>query len=268
MVNRVITALVLLAIGVPALILGGVFYFLLIGSFLTVAIWEYANMLSASGHKPARLMMVVFTPLIFGARYFFPEFAIPVFVLSILAAMAYHLFDYEGGRDQAATDFNITVAGLAYIGWLGSYLGELRNLPNGNWWVLIVLPGVWVVDTAAYLVGVRIGKTKMTPRLSPKKSWEGFWAGLVGGTLGVALFAWLGSSYGGLTITPLQGAILGFMLGLLTPLGDLGESMLKREAHLKDSGQILPGHGGIFDRIDSWLWAAIIGYYFIIWFVK
>ena len=110
----------------------------------------------------------------------------------------------------------------------------------------------------------------MAPRLSPKKSWEGYVASVFtgaisaarslpmpfppGATLPVKLLTW-------------QGALLGLVIGALTPLGDLGESMFKRQSGIKDSSNIFPGHGGFFDRIDSWLWGAVIGYYFIQWFI-
>jgi phosphatidate cytidylyltransferase len=107
----------------------------------------------------------------------------------------------------------------------------------------------------------------MTPRLSPKKSWEGYAGGVLFSVIGTALFAagwqlWLGPES---AITPLRGALVGLVMGLAPTLGDLGESMIKRQVGMKDSGTLLPGHGGVFDRIDSWLWAAPLGYYLIVW---
>jgi phosphatidate cytidylyltransferase len=189
--------------------------------------------------------------------------------------MAWHLVAYERGRDEAATDFAITLGGIFYLGWLGSYLISLRSLPDGLWWFLLALPAVWLADSAAYMIGKPFGKHKMTPRLSPNKSWEGYFAGIIFGTALTALLAWAWQSLGpalaqpgiapGPQVNPLNGAILGFVMSVLTTLGDLGESMIKRQVGVKDSGNILPGHGGAFDRIDSWLWAGVIAYYLIIW---
>jgi phosphatidate cytidylyltransferase len=146
---------------------------------------------------------------------------------------------------------------------------SVRNLPEGQWWLLLILPAVWFADSAAYIVGSRIGKHKMAPRLSPKKSWEGYIAGVVFGTLGTALLAMLFQNYlkPDTAITPWIGLLLGFILSTLTTLGDLGESMIKRQVGVKDTGRLLPGHGGAFDRIDSWLWAAVLGYYLVSWLV-
>ena len=108
----------------------------------------------------------------------------------------------------------------------------------------------------------------MSPRLSPKKTWEGFAGGALTAMLGGGFFAYAYSTWGPLQLPIWIGALFGLVVGLLTPLGDLGESMLKRQAGQKDSGTIFPGHGGAFDRIDSWLWGAVLGYYFIIWFTR
>jgi phosphatidate cytidylyltransferase len=106
----------------------------------------------------------------------------------------------------------------------------------------------------------------MTPRLSPKKSWEGYWAGVFMGTLYGAFFAYAYSTYGPLHVSIGQGLLLGFVLSTVTTLGDLGESLFKRFGAMKDSGNFLPGHGGAFDRIDSLIWGAVIGVYWIRFF--
>ena len=267
--RRLITTLVLTLIGLPAILLGGIFYFLLMATFLIGAAWEYVQIFRAVKLEPQVHVTIGGVALIIITRMFLPEYAMPVFAAAILIALTYHLIAYERGRDQAALDFAITIAGLTYLGWIGGYLFDLRNLPHGGWWFMLVLPCVWMADSGAYSIGRAYGKHKMAPRLSPKKSWEGYTASVFTGMLAGAFFVFVYSKYGALAgdITLLQGALLGLILGALTPLGDLGESMIKRQSGIKDSSDIIPGHGGFFDRVDSWLWGAVIGYYFLIWFI-
>jgi len=265
--RRTFTALVLAAVGLPAIIYGGWFYFLLMAVFLIGAAWEYVRLFRAVQYEPSEIVTVGGVLIIATARFFLVDAAIPAFVLLVLLAMTVHLFAFERGRDQAALDFGVTVAGIVYVGWLGSYLIDLRFLPDGVWWWLLVLPIVWAGDTGAYSIGAVYGNHKMTPRLSPKKSWEGYFAGLFTSILIGAFFAYAFSSMGPQPLhglfNPLQGGLLGFVIGGLAPLGDLGESMLKRQGGLKDSSNIFPGHGGFLDRIDSWIWGAAIGYFMI-----
>lgn len=267
MLKRTLSSLTLLLIGLPALMFGGIPYFLLIAFLVVTAAWEYALMFRAAHHQPSRLVLVGGTFVVLAARAFFPAYGLPALEFFILLALATHLFDYERGRDVATLDFAIAVAGLAYIGWFGGYLLDLRNMPYGGWWVFLVLPCVWSVDTGAYAIGAAYGKHKMAPRLSPKKSWEGYFAGAFTGFLIGMFLSYAYSVWGPLDVPIWHGGLLGLILGFVTPLGDLGESMFKRQVGMKDSGNIIPGHGGAFDRIDSWLWGAMIGYYYIVWFL-
>jgi phosphatidate cytidylyltransferase len=274
MPKRILTALGLAVIGLPAIIYGGVFYFIVITILLVGGAWEYVRLYRAVQFEPDQLVTVGSVLVIATARFFFADFAIALFVLAVLLAMAVHLVAFERGRNQAGLDFTITVAGITYLGWVGSYLLDLRFVLNdqiGLWWWFIVLPIVWAADTGGYSIGSVYGKHKMAPRLSPKKSWEGYFAGLFTSILIGAFFAYAFSSIGpkpldGL-INPVQGGLLGLVIGAVAPLGDFGESMLKRQSGLKDSSNIFPGHGGILDRIDSWIWGAAIGYFIIQFFI-
>ena len=267
MLKRTLTALGLAVIGLPAIIYGGVFYYLLFTIVLAGSAWEYVRLYRAVQSEPHEIVTIGGVLVIATARFFFAEAAIPLFVLSILLAMAVHVIAYERGRNQAALDLAVTVAGIVYLGWLGSYLLDLRQLPQGLWWLLIVLPIIWGGDTGAYSLGAAYGKHKMTPRLSPKKSWEGYFAGLFTSMIVGVFFSYAFSSLGpqplGGLITPVQGGVLGLVIGGLAPIGDLGESMFKRQGGLKDSSNVFPGHGGFFDRIDSWIWGAALGYFMI-----
>ena len=263
--SRLITASLLLAFGIPAVVLGGVYSFLLIGFFLVTAAWEYVVLFENVEMSPSRQIVAGGTLFILMARAFWPEISIPVFLFFILLAMAFHVISYEKGNPHAAMDFAISATGLIYIGWIGSYLMDIRSLPLGGWWLMLILPAVWLADTGAYFIGTRFGRNKMVPRLSPKKSWEGFVGGVITGSVGVGLLAVAYSTWGPLNITFGQGVMLGLVVSSLSVFGDLGESMIKRQVGMKDSGQLLPGHGGSLDRIDSWLWGAVVGYYFVIW---
>jgi len=269
MVKRTTTALLLLAVGMPALLFGGIPFFLLIGFFIVMAAYEYTQLFRAMELEPSTWITVGGVFVIILLRDFFPEWAGGAFAFLLLIALGYHLVDYERGRDRAAFDFAATVGGLAYLGWVGAYLLDLRNLPNGGWWVFLVLPSVWMADSGAYSIGAAYGRRKLAPRLSPKKTWEGYLTGVFSGTLygGFFAFAYSPLGWGPLDITIWQGFLLGFILSSIAPLGDLGESLFKRPAGIKDSSTLIPGHGGAFDRLDSWLWAAVIGYYFIQWFL-
>jgi phosphatidate cytidylyltransferase len=267
--SRVLVTIILLPIGLALIAIGGWPYTALIALFMGLAAWEYVQLFRTGGYQPAGVLIIMGTLLIvLGRAYNGFESAPWIISLFVLASLTYHLLSYERGRDTAAADFGVTLAGALYIGWTGAYLVSLRAIPDGKWWILVVLPAVWFADSGAYLIGSRYGRHKLSPRLSPHKTWEGFIAGLVFGTLGGALMAviWRIGAGPESAITASRGALLGFVVALLTPLGDLGESMIKRQFGAKDSGRLLPGHGGAFDRIDSWLWAAVLGYYMITWF--
>ena len=266
--KRVLVAVVLLPIGIFAIVYGGAVFAGLVVVILGLAAWEYVNLFRAGGLQPAGVILILGTIAFALGRALDGFESAPWLVsLAILVVMAYHLVAFERGSEQSGTDFGITLGGIFYLGWIGAYLISLRDLPDGMWWVLLVLPAVWLADSGAYFIGKGIGKHHITPRLSPKKTWEGYLGGILVGTLGTALLAYGLAFLAGpeSVLTPLRGALLGFILSALTILGDLGESMFKRQVGIKDSSNLIPGHGGVFDRIDSWLWAGVIGYYVILW---
>jgi phosphatidate cytidylyltransferase len=267
--KRLLVSVILLPIGLAVIVWGGPVYAVFIALIMFLAAREYWQLFRAGGLQPAGFLILGGTVLFVLSRAIDDFESAPwITSLLVLASMGYHLWAYERGRDQAATDLGVTLAGALYLGWIGAYFISLRNLPEGMWWVLLALPSVWLADSAAYLVGSRFGRHKLSPRLSPKKTWEGYLGGVAAGILGGALLAtiWRTGAGPATAIAPWKGAVLGFILATVTPLGDLGESMIKRQVGVKDSGNLLPGHGGVFDRIDSWLWTAVLSYYAILWF--
>ena len=192
-----------------------------------------------------------------------------IFACSCLAAQIWHLVDYERGAAHSATDFAITLADLLLLGWIGSYLVLLRRLPDGLWWMLIALPSAWVGDAFAYIGGKAFGRHTFSHRISPKKTWEGYLIGACMGTLsGLALaMLWRIGAGAESPITLVNGLILAGVVNFLAPIGDLGISMIKREFHVKDASSLLPGHGGLLDRLDSWLWSGVLAFYLVLWFI-
>lgn len=263
--QRLKVALAIIVVGVFFVTLGGWAYTIFVAAILAVCAWEYWRMFTRGGYSPAAWILIPGVSLLALIRHVWSfQYSDALLVLLVLVSMAYHTLHCKDGIKTPAADFAITIAGLLYIGWLGSYLISLRDLPTGQWWILLAIPAIGLGDAGAFFIGTRFGKTPLAPHVSPKKTVEGYWGGVLFSTLGGALLGFLW----GLrvpTFTVWQGLILGFILGVLTPLGDLGESMLKRQFDVKDMSNIFPGHGGMLDRIDTWLWGAALSYYLILW---
>ncbi len=162
-----------------------------------------------------------------------------------------------------------TIGGILYIGWLLSYFVALRGLDDGRNWVFLALFSTFASDTAAFFVGRALGKHHLAPRISPGKTWEGAIAGVFGAII-VSLFFTLPKLF---TIpNPIylqdfsywQAILLGLLVSIFGQLGDLVESLLKRNMGVKESGTLIPGHGGVLDRIDSVVFAGIVVYYYTI----
>jgi phosphatidate cytidylyltransferase len=153
-----------------------------------------------------------------------------------------------------------TLIGALYIGYGGQSLAALRGLDDGWLWLWLLLIAIWMTDTSAYLVGSRLRGPKLWPSISPGKTVSGAVAGILGGVLGVVVFAAIARPG-----SPLWGfVLLGAAISVAGQLGDLVESAYKRSAGVKDSGRLLPGHGGILDRVDSLLFAAPFAWHFIV----
>ena len=237
---------------------------------LSLAAVEYGLMFRRHGLRPSLPLLILGVVALSTSR-FLHGFEHTPFLLTVLclATFIWHSVDYEQGAVHSGTDFAVSVAGIIYLGWVGSYLISLRQLPEGEWWILVALPSIWLADSAAYLVGRAIGRHPLTRRLSPNKTWEGYLAGIVCGALGTAGLAMLwriGAGWAS-TLSATRGLIVGATISTLAPLGDLGISMIKREIQVKDTGSLFPGHGGVLDRLDSWLWAGAIGFYLVSWLI-
>jgi phosphatidate cytidylyltransferase len=264
--QRLLVAIVFVPIIFAVVAYGRWVYPLMITIFMGLAAVEYGQLYRRANLRPALPLLVAGVVAFCAARGLFGfDLAPAVLAAGILLSMTWHLIDYERGAASSGLDFALTVAGMLYLGWIGAYLISLRQLPDGEWWVLITLPSVWLADAAAFFVGQRWGRRPMAPRLSPKKTWEGYLAGvLMGAASGAGMASLWRLGAGNLsTLTAVRGLELGLVLGVLTPLGDLGISMMKREIGVKDTSGLVPGHGGVLDRTDSWVWAGVLAYYVV-----
>lgn len=265
MLDRLAITVVLAPVLLMAVEAGGLVFLALVALLLGLAAWEYAHLFETARYRPARVLLVAGVILLAASAQYPALNPLGLLLaLLVLAPLTWHLLDFERGAPTAGIDFVITVGGLFYLGWLGRYFVALRALPDGTWWLVAALTSMWLSDTGAYTFGRLFGRHKLAPRLSPRKTWEGYagsaLSGCVGGGL-LSVFWGLGAGPGS-GLTWQTGAALGLLVGALGPIGDLGVSMLKRQMGVKDTGNLMAGHGGALDRVDSWLVAVTVGYYF------
>jgi len=258
--RRWLTALILLPILFLALFKGGHFFFVLLLLVINgLAEWEFLGMFQPDADTPRRAKAIILGSVLLlsfctaqrATNLCNPSGPLFVLVGILFVLFLFYLIAY-GHIIDLSRDLMVNVLALLYIPLLLGHFVWLRYLSNGQWWVFWLLVVIMASDTGAYYCGRAFGKTKLYPEVSPGKTW----AGTVGGTIaavlvGAALGRW---ALPGLSLPVLAG--LALVLALVGQLGDLFESMLKRQAQVKDASEILPGHGGMLDRLDSLLFAA------------
>jgi phosphatidate cytidylyltransferase len=274
------------------IVLGGLYFTLCFGIIVFLAQLEYFRLVKAKGIEPAVKTTLVVSQLLLITATYTPSLTDATFALAGALICFYLIF-----QPKLATiaDISSSILGLFYVGYLPSYWIRLRvsldqnpayaqTIPNihnlpldgyfpGNFWdfqsypdalkiTFIAMACIWAADIGAYLIGKNFGKTKLSP-ISPKKTVEGSLFGVTGSMLVGVFGAWLLHWDYWL----LNGLLLGLLIGIVSLLGDLMESMMKRDAGVKDSGELIPGHGGILDRTDSYVFTAPLVYYFVTLFL-
>jgi phosphatidate cytidylyltransferase len=248
------------AIGVPLVLgvnyVGGYVLAAFVGVAAAVGAWECARLLTSAGVRGLYALTVpaAVATAVLPVRLAHPQAAwIGIIVLVLVLVGGYYLLPHV--YPSARPGWFLNVMPPVYVGLLLGHLHLLRTIHRGQWWVFVVLLMTWAYDTGAYLAGSYFGRHPFMKYVSARKTLEGVVGGLVASTLaGFAAIPALG-------LEPWQAPILGFLMGIATQLGDLIESMLKRQAGAKDSGTLLPGHGGLLDRIDGLLLSGALGYY-------
>jgi phosphatidate cytidylyltransferase len=265
--KRVMSALVIVPLFAAFAYIGAYAWAGFVLVFMLLAAWEYLRLLRGMGYHMNRpLLMSSVTLFLLAAAFPSSGLALGlVLTLVFLAGAIVAMVKYEQGYTQAYLAFALYLAGSVYLGHLGAYFIHLRALPQGHYWLLTALILVWLSDVGSFFVGSCWGKHKLMPRLSPQKSWEGYFGNLGSALLGSFLLAWLAARFNWLV--PLwKFVLLGLVIGGITPFGDFFVSMIKRIAGVKDTGNLIPGHGGVLDRIDSWIWAVVLSYYCVVIF--
>lgn len=256
---RLLAALVGLAIILPAILWGGpVAVEVLVAVAGLLALDEYARMAFPTDQRAALAWQAVASALVYVAvLHGDTVWAGGAAAFAVVGSMAFVVLRPGETLHGAADKAGRHVLGIAWIGLLLA-LPLLRRLDGGIAWIFLVLTIPWAGDTGAYFAGRAFGKHPMAPRVSPKKTWEGFVGGITLSIVGLFIVR----AAGNLPISVVEGVVLGAALGSAAVLGDLSESLLKRAFDVKDSGWIMPGHGGILDRIDSLLFVAPLLYVF------
>jgi phosphatidate cytidylyltransferase len=282
---RILSAIVAIILALGMILLGGWFFTLSFSVIVYLGLHEFFQLARAKGIVPAAKTTVLASIVLLVLATISPSLADAAMPIAVTIICFYLLFQPELAT---IADVAASVLGLFYGGYLPSYWVRLRSLGstgavapfNDNWLqsitdvqafsfslsnlqfglaiTLLTFACIWAADIGAYVFGKLLGKTRLS-EISPKKTVEGALFGIVGSMLVAIAGAWqLGFAF-----WPLTGAALGLLIGVSSLLGDLTESMMKRDAGVKDSGQLIPGHGGILDRTDSYVFTAPLVYYFI-----
>jgi phosphatidate cytidylyltransferase len=265
--KRILTAAVLIPLVLVLVFLGPKWLFtLVVAGVAALAAWEYLGLAERSGIRPPRIAVLVALALLFAGNLQYPDQTAVLFGILCLGLLVYCTF--ASSVEQVMPNSAVSVFGMVYVGLAMLTLPALREETNGPSLVAFLLVVVWAGDIAALYVGRNWGRHLLSPTLSPKKTWEGSLGSVVGSLLAagalLALAGWLAQWDSAKLSYPED---IWYWLGLAVGLniaaqvGDLVESALKRSVGVKDSGALLPGHGGVLDRIDALLLAAPVLWY-------
>jgi len=248
---------------------GGLYLFMNI--VVAQAVWEFYKICEAKGLPSFKVWGVIGTVSLISGSWFF--FASPLFeklsydfdiVILIVFALGVFIRQFPQKLNPRGIEtMAVTLFGLIYVGWLANFMTRINFAnPNGRYYVMLLVVVTKFTDIGAYLTGSTIGRHKMVPRISPKKTWEGTAGGIAFAVGGAFLCRWV-MPVQMAVITNFHAVVIGLLLGTAAVIGDLAESLIKREAGVKDSSNVLPGHGGCLDMIDSLLFTAPLLYVYM-----
>jgi len=255
--TRVVSAAVLIPLVALAVYFGGYALLAAVAVAACLACWEYLALVQQRPNVVPWRLLALLATLLLVAEAQWPQLTVlrALVVLFPLILLVREVF--RANRPASLESWALGVAGPLYIGGALGHFLRLRALDRGLEWLALALLGTWICDTGAYFVGRAWGRRRFFPAISPKKTWEGALGGLLSGMVAtMVLGRWL------LALPLWQWTMLGIALSLAAIFGDLAESVIKRQVGVKDSGQIIPGHGGMLDRVDSLMFVTPMVYYF------
>jgi phosphatidate cytidylyltransferase len=227
-----------------------------------VGLLEFLRMTVPQLPSPVKITSVLLSFLLFYCLWRGPFFLVfAVFCLWVMIPLVFFLFSAPALRNRAAEDLGKVALGFLYVTLPLALFLLIDRHPRGNLWILFLLTVIFLGDTGAFYFGRLFGKRKLYASVSPGKTWAGAFGGFLTSVLSGLLF----SHFFQLGEFPLKAGLLAGVLGVSGQIGDLVESMIKRSAGVKDSGRILPGHGGMLDRVDALLFAIPVLYLFLTW---
>jgi len=264
MVPRILTTIISLPILIACVYFGGVAFLLLVLALALLSINEFYSMMQKKDFHPAYWVGNFFTIFFIVFAYYalkknWEPAHSAILTGAALVTMVSTLF-LKRPKD-AIVDIAVTLFGMMYIGWFFSYFIFIRSLTERGAYLLFLMGTIWAFDVVAFLFGTAFGKHRLFPSVSPKKSVEGAVAGFIFCLIAAGIFGY----YAGFDMT--HSLILGAIIGVVAQLSDLVESLIKRDAGVKDSSALVPGHGGFLDRMDSFILAAPIFYYYLVWVI-
>jgi len=260
--KRIITALASLPLLIAVIWFGEPWFTILVAIWGLLAAFEFYRMVAASKVSPLTCFGLIWVLLFILRPHFDYDLTTPLLLTSaVILPLIWLLLRRQ--KEGAFIGWAWTMGGILYIGWLLSHFVVLRGLDDGRNWVFLALFATFASDTAAFFVGRAVGKHHLAPRISPGKTWEGAIAGVCGAII-VSLLFTISTPFQ-LLLTYWQAILLGLLVSVFGQLGDLVESLLKRNMGVKESGRLIPGHGGVLDRTDSIVFAGIVVYYYVIW---
>ena len=261
--TRVLSAIVLIPLVAGVVYAGG---WVLAGALLVVVVraaYELFALMGEAGYRPAlAVSALIMAAFLVVAR--FPELHLvgAVLAASVIGSLVWQLLRPPEGHPTQS--WALTLGAALWLGWLISHFTMIRDLSPvfglglGTRWLVLAFLVTWVNDSAAYFIGKAIGRHPCAPYLSPKKTWEGTIGGWLGGIVATVLLGyWL------VDLPWAHGLVLGVLVATVAPFGDLAKSMVKRQMKVKDFSALIPGHGGMFDRIDSLLFVVPVVYYYL-----